>query len=1017
MKSNYTRSIVLVSLLCVSSWATPNATTEQVLINYADKVKSGASSLINTNKAQVIVQIKAGIDATTAFQSFVKTNSTKASSIEMLKSFAVVGTKLGIKTSEKNHIVVLKSDTLSEEELVAEAKKIEGVVSVEVDQIVRINSLPNDAEFSKLWGLHNEGTYYGVADTDIDAPEAWKMHRGSKNVVVGITDGGIDYRHEDLVNNVWVNPNEIAGNGIDDDNNGYVDDVYGIDTINHDSDPFDDKQDHGTHVSGIIGAEGNNSVGVVGVNWNTSMASCKFIDNQGYGYLSGAAECVNYFTDLKVNRGINIVVTNNSWGDETEFSPIGYHLISLAGQAGILFVTSAGNNKKDIDVTPRYPEAFDLDTIITVAETNVYDDLSDYSNYGVQNVDLAAPGRVILSTTASNPNQCIPNDNQVFFTENFENNLSNWKLYSSALTDDENGDLPSEHLKIDDSEAYSGNASLADTLNETYSNYLYQTVQSKEGLLDFSSVSKEEVVCVSFKVKGETEEVHDHFGIFATFNNDINHSIGVKGSSLVEISGNYDEWTEVSAQLPPSFFEQNLSLIFTRINNIKNAFAGYNIDDIKISTGTLSPIPSHAYDIRGGTSGASAYVTGAIALLASAHPDKTALELKEIILNSVDKLDSLNGLVATGGRLNLHKMLKLANGTLKVANDFNGDGYSDLLIHNIDNDRLSGWFGSEEAEVNSKYLKELGLARQVVATGDINGDGYEDVIVENSEHYSENYVLSMLKGGENGGTEGVYLRLITPFQKVIGTADLNGDGYDDILIQNMENFRVNALLGSQSGMVTPKYLKTLSQEQEFTDIADVNGDGYDDVLVTNSMNGRVNAWLSDMNATVQNKYLKTLSPNVQIVEAIDYNHDGYDDIIVQNNDNKRVNAWLSNANANMTNHYINTLGEDVGLKGLSDINGDGFPDIIVVDYGGTHRKVDAWINNEGESIRRKYLKRLGKHVKLKIEKYDINGDGYEDIILQHGYERISAWLGSANGTVTHKYLKSLSDGQSLLFRP
>ena len=125
--------------------------------------------------------------------------------------------------------------------------------------------LPNDPRFGDLWGLHNTGQAGGTADADIDASEAWDITTGSSGVVVGIIDTGIEYTHEDLAANIWTNTGEVPGNGLDDDGNGYVDDVYGIDAYNGDSDPMDDNN-HGTHVAGTIGAVGNNGVGVAGVN-------------------------------------------------------------------------------------------------------------------------------------------------------------------------------------------------------------------------------------------------------------------------------------------------------------------------------------------------------------------------------------------------------------------------------------------------------------------------------------------------------------------------------------------------------------------------------------------------------------------------------------------------------------------------------------------------------------------------------------------------------------------------------
>ncbi len=154
-------------------------------------------------------------------------------------------------------------------------------------------NFPNDPKFGDLWGLHNIGQTGGTADADIDAPEAWDIQTGSATIVVGVIDTGIDYNHEDLAANIWINPGEIAGNGIDDDNNGYIDGVRGWDFANDDNDPMDD-HNHGSHTSGTIGAVGNNGVGVVGVNWTVSLMPLKFLNRQGRGTTADAIDAILY---------------------------------------------------------------------------------------------------------------------------------------------------------------------------------------------------------------------------------------------------------------------------------------------------------------------------------------------------------------------------------------------------------------------------------------------------------------------------------------------------------------------------------------------------------------------------------------------------------------------------------------------------------------------------------------------------------------------------------------------------
>lgn len=267
----------------------------------------------------------------------------------------------------------------------------------EPNYLYRKALIPNDPSYGDLWGLNNTGQAGGTDDVDIDAPEAWDITTGDSDVVIGVIDTGVDYNHEDLADNAWVNPGEIAGNGIDDDGNGYIDDVYGIDTANADTDPMDDDS-HGTHVAGTIGAVGGNGIGVVGVNHDVSIAACKFLGADGTGSTAGAIECIDYFTDLKVNRGVNVKATNNSWGGGG-YSEALETAIEASGQAGILFVAAAGNSGSNNDNVDNYPSNYQTSTnsVLAVASITRNDGDSGYS-YGVETVDLAAPGTAILST-------------------------------------------------------------------------------------------------------------------------------------------------------------------------------------------------------------------------------------------------------------------------------------------------------------------------------------------------------------------------------------------------------------------------------------------------------------------------------------------------------------------------------------------------------------------------------------------------------------------------------------------
>jgi subtilisin family serine protease len=177
----------------------------------------------------------------------------------------------------------------------------------------------------------------------ISAPSAWNVSTGNSQLVVAVIDTGIDYTHPDLAANMFRNVVDCNNNGIDDDGNGYIDDCFGIDVANGDSDPMDDHY-HGTHVAGTIGAVGNNGIGVVGINWNVKLLACKFFDAEGSATTEGAIECLEYIKELKTRstNPVNIVASNNSWGGD-ETSQALYEAINEQRQVGILFISGAGN--------------------------------------------------------------------------------------------------------------------------------------------------------------------------------------------------------------------------------------------------------------------------------------------------------------------------------------------------------------------------------------------------------------------------------------------------------------------------------------------------------------------------------------------------------------------------------------------------------------------------------------------------------------------------------------------------
>ncbi|MFC1781985.1 S8 family serine peptidase [Planctomycetota bacterium] len=302
--------------------------------------------------------------------------------------------------------IELEPDTgLSAREALEAYQQNPEVEYAELNYIVSINTIPNDPAFSHQWSLNNTGQLYpysgrynappGTIDSDIDAPEAWDIYTGSPEVIIAVVDTGVDYNHRDLEHNIWVNEAELSGTvKIDDDGNGYVDDIYGYDFAYNDKNPLDD-HGHGTHCAGIIAAEGNNGLDISGICWQGQIMSVKFLNSSGYGDTVDAVSAIYY----AVNNGAEVI--SNSWSGGN-YSETLREAIDYAHSQGVVILAAAGNNNSSV---PQYPAYYDH--VIAIAATDSNDDRAPFSNYGDW-IDLAAPGVDILSLRAGGTSMGIP---------------------------------------------------------------------------------------------------------------------------------------------------------------------------------------------------------------------------------------------------------------------------------------------------------------------------------------------------------------------------------------------------------------------------------------------------------------------------------------------------------------------------------------------------------------------------------------------------------------------------------
>ncbi|XGC80891.1 S8 family serine peptidase [Bdellovibrio bacteriovorus] len=270
---------------------------------------------------------------------------------------------------------------------------------VEPNFIYRINKTSNDPLLGNLWGIKNTGQQdsqrrEGIAGMDVGAEQAWDITTGNKDIIVAVIDTGIDYNHPDLKENLWINEAEAKGQaGVDDDNNGIIDDIHGanfVDSNKPTGNPLDD-HGHGSHCSGTIGATGNDGRGIVGVAWNVRLMGVKFLSASGSGSLEGALKGIDYAVKM------GAVILSNSWGGGG-YSETLKQAIERSHQANTLFVAAAGNESNNNDANPTYPATYDVPNIISVAAVDNRGQIASFSNYGKTKVHVGAPGVNVYSS-------------------------------------------------------------------------------------------------------------------------------------------------------------------------------------------------------------------------------------------------------------------------------------------------------------------------------------------------------------------------------------------------------------------------------------------------------------------------------------------------------------------------------------------------------------------------------------------------------------------------------------------
>jgi subtilisin family serine protease len=635
---------------------------------------------------------------------FKDTSPSRSVSINSIHSYVGSLKKKKFKKLKIHHVKL--PDGLSVEEAVQLYQQDPNVEYAEPNYIVHATAtLPDDTSFSQLWGLDNTGqtvnSVTGTADADIDAPEAWDDTTGSPNVVVAVVDTGVTYDHPDLTDNIWTNTPEITaactddidnnangivddcdecGDSIDNDGNGYIDDCYGWDFLSDDNDPMD-FTDHGTHVAGTIAAVGNNAVGISGVMWQAQIMPLRFLGIDGNGSTADAVEAILYANA----NGAHII--NNSWGG----GGFSRTLKDAIDASNTTIVFAAGNGGSDEtgdnnDSFPFYPASYTSANIISVAATHSSDDLTTFSNFGVNSVDLAAPGKNIYSTIPAR---------ETIFNDNFnDNDLKNDGWTTGGTHDDWAVSNDFGRLSMTDRPS----ADYRDNTN-TWSQAPVFSLAGKTG-------------CKVTYMRGLTIQFNDFLHVEASIDQAswtiLNSYTGIADSGFREIN---DDLTGFDGQ--PAVY-----IRFRLESDASSTAAGAYIDDVDVNC-YASTYAGTEYDFKQGTSMATPHVSGVAGLILSQNAALANYQIKALILNNVDP----KGLqVLTGGRLNADDAVSNA-ATPETPTGLTVTGVSSASIDLswTDNSSNESGFKIERKTIENGLFSELAsVGADITTYGDSN---------------------------------------------------------------------------------------------------------------------------------------------------------------------------------------------------------------------------------------------------------------------------------------------------------
>ena len=599
-------------------------------------------------------------------------------------------------------LVLMTCPGRTTEEMLKHFKGHPDIEIAEPDYIITIDAMPDDTEFGQLWALENTGQVVdeepSTPDADIDAPEAWdRLGATDAEVIVAVIDTGVDYTHEDIAANMWTNDAELNGTtGVDDDGNGYVDDIYGIDTCNGDSDPYDDHY-HGTHVAGTIAAVTDNGTGIAGITWNRArIMALKFLSASGRGATSDAEKCIEYLLEMNARPENDIVVMNASWGSASSSDTLGIALESAA-EAGIIMAAAAGNDTNDCDGDQKhYPSSQDVENVISVGATDQDDRLADFSNYGASEVDIAAPGVNILSAIPGGGYTAISTDP---FYDDMENGDDLWDMEASTgawAISDENA--------FDDSYAWSDSPGA----DYEYGSGVEMNFSLVSKTIDLSAETDKDLM-IGFVLYKDLLPDATPCGKRDTFYVEISGDDGETWTVLAAHTGSDPDWKAYSYAIPAELVSDCFRIRFRMDIWPNGAADGVYIDEIGIGEANAMG----AFKFASGTSMAAPHVSGTLALMASLYPDESMDRRISRLYNGGDRLDSLKGIMATDRRINLNASLAPDLPTSPLVKQYELTGERTVQIQGT-------FFGSAPGQVffHDACAPDTGVAGEIISWSD-----------------------------------------------------------------------------------------------------------------------------------------------------------------------------------------------------------------------------------------------------------------------------------------------------------